>query len=224
MQTFFLFFLSFLLPSLLPLNLFLFFYCFSFEDGQVYNSQELANQNNEMTTFWVTKLLWILVEAVWVATVHFTPLLSQLSSHPSSFFMNFFRYQYPMLVIHYRRSLGKLEISHPLPNPPPPSNLPHPLLLFLYQQDSTSRAAYLHFQPFWVMASNPLPQFLGKLDFEESCPCNFSPEKVNMGIKQWLLSYVEKFTWVHEIEEGGLADKPSKPTRPVETICITLLE
>ena len=107
---FFFSFFSFLpLPSLLCFTFLPFFYCFRFQDWQMYNCQQVANQNNEMTTFWVMKLLWILVEMVWIATAHFTSLPSYLSSHPSCFFMNC--NQYPVLVIHCRRRLGKLELS-----------------------------------------------------------------------------------------------------------------
>ena len=115
------FFFYFLLSSSLPsLFAFLpFFHCFRFQDWQMYNCQQVANQNNEMTTFWVMKLLWILVETVWIATAHFTPLPSYLSSHTSCFFINC--NQYPVLVAHCRRCLGKLELS-------PSPILPH--LLF----------------------------------------------------------------------------------------------
>lgn len=149
------------------------------KDWQVCNCQKLANQNNEMIMFWMMKLLWILVEILWVATAH-SPLLMQPSSHPHIFVTTVITSSVSdILQQNLEKTVAVPEDSSTTPYPAPCSLLIFTLSIIL------------------SVDYGPFPQSLSKLYFEEACPCNCSLDWVNTGIKQRLLSYVKKFTWVH---------------------------
>lgn len=155
-----------------------------------------------MIMFRMMKLFWTLVEILWVATAHSTPLM-QTSSH-SHFFVT-------TVIASSVSDLLQQNLEKTVAVPEDPCTIPNlalcPLLI-------------VTLSVILSVDCGPCPQSLSKLYFEEACPCNCSLDWVNIRIKQWLLSYVKKFTWVWWKEEGGLADWPSKLAKPI----ISLLE